>query len=140
MIATYASSSVGSRVAIRPVRTPARAASTAPGTSSDGRTCLPLRDPRYALLTDSGRYHLTKDVGEGIELSREGVLLWAVAHGRSKEDALTEALRCYGVNGPAVAREEVSAYYDHIVAAGLLLGAGDDAHEDVRSAPDPSRV
>ncbi|MGA4956351.1 hypothetical protein [Streptomyces lavendulocolor] len=104
------------------------------------RAGLPLRDPRYALLTDSGRYHLTKDVGEGIELSREGALLWAVAHGRSKEDALTEALRCYGVNGPAVAREEVSAYYDHIVAAGLLLGAGDDAHEDVRSAPDPSRV
>ncbi|MER6673377.1 hypothetical protein [Streptomyces sp. NPDC000983] len=98
----------------------------------------PMRDPRYSLLPESGLFHLTKDVGTGIRLSREGVLLWAVSHGRTKQSAVTEALRCFVLNGLEIPEEEVSAYYDHIVSAGLIIPDADQ--QDTRPGREESLV
>lgn len=64
---------------------------------------------------------LLRDVEEGISLSRQGAILWGVAHGRTKNEAIDLAgALIRSDSGDAVASKDVEAYFDHLVEIGAL--------------------
>lgn len=87
------------------------------------------RNPRYTLLPFSDGFVVTQQVGAGVELSREGVLLWGVAHGRPRAEAATAARKIMSEQGLDVSEDDVLAYYDSLVARELIVPARADADD-----------
>ncbi|WP_328904141.1 hypothetical protein OHR86_32985 [Streptomyces sp. NBC_00441] len=78
------------------------------------------RNPRHTLLPFADGFFATHEVGSATELSREGVLLWMLAHGRTKADAVAAARASFAAEGVEIAQEDVSAYYDILEQSGLM--------------------
>lgn len=79
------------------------------------------RDPKFALLPLADGLVATRDFGRGTKLSREGVLLWMVAHGRSRQQAVELAGEHFRAEGSAVSLVEIGKYYDSLLAKGLIM-------------------
>ncbi|WP_331745782.1 hypothetical protein [Streptomyces virginiae] len=84
-----------------------------------------VRGPHWSVLPWRDGLLVTQREGQGVALSREGLLLWAVAHGRSKGEAIKLARSLYVAKGVIATVSEVARYYDGILSAGLICNISD---------------
>ncbi|MFS0696653.1 hypothetical protein [Streptomyces nitrosporeus] len=79
------------------------------------------RTREYALIPTRDEYLVMRRVNEGVALSRQGVLLWGLAHGRSEEDAVRAVREVLAEqDGADVPLAEISAYYRMLAGHGLF--------------------
>jgi hypothetical protein len=84
------------------------------------------RDPKLSILPFSDGIVVRRDFGRGMRLSSEGMLLWALAHGRDRESAVTETAKHLEAAGHYVSTPEIDEYYGNLLRAGLMMGQSDD--------------
>jgi hypothetical protein len=56
----------------------------------------------------------------GVTCSDKGALLWGLAHGRGKDQALDAFARALPASEPCPAREEIASYYDDLVSRQMI--------------------
>ncbi|MFG2428708.1 hypothetical protein [Streptomyces sp. NPDC048590] len=83
------------------------------------------RTTEYALVPTRDEYLVMRRANEAVSLSRQGVLLWGLAHGRSREDAC-KAVRAVLAeqDGADVSLEEIDGYYGGLEDHGLIRRSG----------------
>ncbi|MFE5796703.1 hypothetical protein ACFQ8C_29580 [Streptomyces sp. NPDC056503] len=79
------------------------------------------RTPEYSLIPAADIYLVLRQANEAVSLSRQGVLLWGVSHGRRTQDALVEVQRILDSDGLSVSIDEIEGYYRMLVETGLLV-------------------
>ena len=70
---------------------------------------------------------ILRDVEEGIELSWQGLLLWGVSHGKTREDGIAITCSLLSDAGHPVPASDVAEYLDLLTDSGLFLAAGTGA-------------
>ncbi|WP_280724696.1 hypothetical protein [Kitasatospora sp. MAA4] len=81
-----------------------------PVASADPEHCR--RQPADSLVPTSDSYLVTQQTAsQAVELSRQGVLLWGVAHGRTEQEALRLVQAQLSADGIGVPIEEIGGYY-----------------------------
>jgi hypothetical protein len=86
---------------------------------TDSDPALPRRDPEVIPTLTSGPVMLNRTDTRAVQVSPQGALLWGVAHGRTRADAVALVSAELGVPGG-----DVDAYYGRLLDADVLTPGG----------------
>jgi hypothetical protein len=89
----------------------------------DGR---PRRTPYATPIPTTTAVLVARTGRNATRLSRQGALLWGVAHGRTRDDAVHQTRTVLSASGTDVPVDDVATYYDSLCASGLVEPAVHD--------------
>jgi hypothetical protein len=78
------------------------------------------RQPFFALFPTSDALLVMRRVNEAVSLSRQGVLLWGLSHGRTADEAIAITHKMLTEEGIDLQEDEVREYYDQLVQLSLV--------------------